>query len=193
MAFQLALLAVRPADAWTVVTVVLAVPALVLLLAPATTSSWLRQRPRTDGPTPWVVALVLGLLASPTAAGLAAADGLELLHGLFAIAAVGFAWVFARAHVGGLWAARLAYPILGVLAALSSPIAGAIALTAYVGGVTVLAWRREALRAVQPLAPPRVPVYPIPPELAPSEVLGAAGYDDAGRRNRRTDTEEQPL
>jgi hypothetical protein len=75
-------------------------------------------------------------------------------------------------------------PIVLAVAAIFEglPVGAFIAATA--AGVAALAWTVDARIAVHPLAEPGTTV-PIPPELAPRDVLDAAGIDDRGRRREQ--------
>ncbi|MDH3731526.1 MAG: hypothetical protein OES13_10470, partial [Acidimicrobiia bacterium] len=59
--------------------------------------------------------------------------------------------------------------------------AAALVLAAGIA-LSVLAWAPVIHSAAAPLAPLRSPGYRIPPELAPREILDAAGLDEHGRR-----------
>ncbi len=178
---ELALLPALPRDGWTFACGAIAVAAVAGLAGPWW-SRWLRHHPSADGPPAPALALMLGLLILPAAAALSAPGGSRPAHLVLAVAAPALAWWIGRAHPGGLWTARLALPIAGAVAVASSPLAGGIGLAVVVMTLTVLAWHPQTRLAVVPLAPSRVPSYRIPPELAPPEVLEAAGLDRRGRR-----------
>jgi hypothetical protein len=94
------------------------------------------------------------------------------------------AWVTLFAYVrllpGREWWPRLAAPLLAGAGWLLTPPARWVWIGALMA-VTFLAWTRGGKLAVRPLIESGRPV-PIPPELVPTEVLGAAGIDRRGRR-----------
>lgn len=145
----------------------------------------IRQRPAADGPPPNSVTLGLLLLLSPGVWAFVTRTGMNSA----ALAAAVLCWVgmavYLKATPVSLVTARIALPVsLGVLAAFSGwPTGALIASTAV--GAGALAWTVEARIAVEPLARPGSTV-PIPPELAPRDVLDAAGIDDRGRRTDRS-------
>lgn len=145
----------------------------------------IRQRPAADGPPSNSVALGALLLLSPGVWAFAARDGLNWA----ALTAAVLAWagmaVYLKATPVSLVTARIGLPLsLGALAVFSGwPTGALIALTAV--GAAALAWTVGARIAVEPLARPGSTV-PIPPELAPRDVLDAAGIDDRGRRTDRS-------
>ena len=144
----------------------------------------IRKRPPADGPPARAVLLSLLLLAAPPVWALVATDGL----GAWALIAVALTWLtmvwYAKALPGALIVVRVASPLaLTATAALEGlPLGAIIALTA--AGLAALAWTVDARVAVHPLAEPGTTV-PIPPELAPADVLDAAGLDDRGRRKEQ--------
>ena len=171
---------VYPLTAWTVLAMALAGGAGAGL-AGTSFDGMIRQRPPADGPPRRAVLLSLLLLVAPPVWALAAPDGL----GTAGLVAVATAWTTAawymKAAPGSLLAARVACPIVLVTsAALEGLPAGAIIAVTAVGAAS-LAWTTDARIAVHPLAEPGTTV-PIPPELAPRDVLDAAGIDDRGRR-----------
>lgn len=129
------------------------------------------------------IALCLLLLsAGPITALAAPGTRGGLLPGL-----TGSAWLLLLAYVrlfpGREWWPRLGAPLL-VLAGLllshpARPIWIALLLAA-----SWLAWTKASRLAARPLIE-RGRTIPIPPELAPAEVLGAAGLDRQGRRQPR--------
>lgn len=169
-----------PLTLLTVVAMLLAGVAFIGLNASGV-ASLIRQRPAADGPPPRAVVLSVGLLTSPILWSVLSPDGLSAA----AMIAIGVVWValiaYARAIPGALLVARYLTPIaLFTLAAVDGTLTGVlIGLTAT--GLTALAWTVDARVAVHPLAEPGTTV-PIPPELAPRDILDAAGLDDRGHR-----------
>ncbi len=178
---EAALVAALPRDGWTWAVLAAVGGAGLLVAAPAATR-WVRRLPGAGGPPPRVVVLLVVLLALPGVAGLAVPDGPGAAQWVLAAAALGLAWGYSRAHAGALWGLRLGFPVIALVAALTSGWPGGAAIAAVAAAATALAWLRDARLAALPLAPPRVETYRVPPELAPPEVLDAAGLDPSGRR-----------
>jgi hypothetical protein len=108
-------------------------------------------------------------------------DGVEWIDWLAAVAVAGTGFVYAKAAPGSVALVRLVFP---VFVPLSFWLAGGIEglLPAVVAAaLTGLAWTKNARVAASPLVESGRTV-PIPPEMAPGEVLDAAGIDDRGRR-----------
>jgi len=170
---------VRPIDLIWFVALIGSIGAGALLFLPMVTKG-IRKLPSATGPPARAVLVPLLLAATPFSIGLAAWDhptGATLVVGLSASLAA--LW-YSRVLPGGLYAVRLGWPLLAVgLAPFQAlPIAMVSVVTAF--AVLVVAWHREVKVAFHP---PRESgrVFPIPPELAPKEVLDAAEIDERGR------------
>lgn len=170
----------RPIDpAWMVGTLVSA-GSVLALLSPALTRS-IRTLPSASGPPPRAVAPALVLLLTPALLGFVgngATPWALLVVGLTAPTA---AFLYSRVIPGGLLAIRLVWPALALgLSPFLDWVAGAVTV-AIAAVVAVTAWGREAKTSYHP--PREVGTsFPIPPELAPPEVLDAAQIDEKGRR-----------
>jgi hypothetical protein len=169
---------IRPVDIWWALALGLSAAATVALAGP-----WLegevRTRPAVAGPPPRSVLVPLLLVGTPFALGMARAD--DLAAAVVGGGALITAFVFVRTLPGALWAVRFIWPALAL--AMSSAMGDwpATALSMASGlSVAVLAWHPSVARSVRPLVQ-RGSVVPIPPELAPKDVLGATGVDDRGR------------
>jgi hypothetical protein len=179
-ASMIALGVVFPLSAWSVIAMLMAGGATAGLGGTAF-DRLIKQRPSADGPPARAVILTLLLLVSPPIWAVSAPDGL----GLAPLVAVAISWIgavwYMKALPGALAIVRLALPAgLAITAPPSGiPIGLLIGLTG--AGAAVLAWSVDARIAVHPLAEPGTTV-PIPPELAPRDILDAAGIDDRGRR-----------
>lgn len=166
-----------PIDALWLVGVGITSAAAGSLFLPA---SRIRKVPSATGPPQRAVFTPLLLVTAPFFYGAVSADAPTwplLLVGLSAPLA---AFAYSRVLPGGLWAIRLVWPALAVgLVPLLDP---ATAVTSVVLAATVafLAWHPSVKIAFHP---PREKgaTYPIPPELAPSEILEAADIDERGR------------
>ncbi|HSJ29778.1 MAG TPA: hypothetical protein VLB67_16355 [Acidimicrobiia bacterium] len=144
-----------------------------------------RQRPPADAPPRTATALALGLLAMPMVVAVAQPSGIDLGDWLLATAGVLLAAWYTRARPSALWTARLALPALIAVTFVLVPLPGAIGVAAGWAALAWLAWTAGARLAVIPLAAPGHSVR-IPPELAPGEILDAAGLDDRGHRKETT-------
>lgn len=150
-------------------------------LAGTSFDGMVRRRPPADGPPPRSVLLTLLLLVAPPVWALTAPNGI----GAPTAVAVGTAWVtmawYAKAAPGALAAVRVLSPLILVVTGVAEGLPSGAVIVATAVGVLALAWTVDARIAVHPLAEPGTRV-PIPPELAPRDVLDAAGIDDRGRR-----------
>lgn len=155
-------------------------------LAGGSFQALVRQRPPADGPPPRSVLLTLLLLVSPPLWALIASDGL----GAPGVVAVITAWVtmasYAKAIPGALAAVRVLSPLILVGTGVAEGLPSGAAIVVTAAGLVALAWSVDARIAVHPLAEPGTTV-PIPPELAPRDVLDAAGIDDRGRRREQAE------
>ena len=140
-----------------------------------------RKLPAAAGPPPRAVLLPLILLGTPLVLGVThsgSAPWATLVVGLAAPLA-GFA--YSRVLPGGLLAVRILWPVLAIGAAI--PMGWPDGLISASLGILIaaLAWDRSVKTAFHP---PREigSSYPIPPELAPQEILDEAGIDDPGKR-----------
>lgn len=171
---------VRPIDYWWVVGVVATSISLLALFSPGLAET-IRGLPSASGPPPRAVAGPLLALSAPALLGLtgvAAADWALLTVGLSAPVA---AFMYARVVPGGLLAMRILWPVLAIgLAPLLGLLGGAMTVL-IAAGVAVLTWHPLAKASYHP---PRETgtALPIPPELAPPEILDAAQIDDTGQR-----------
>ncbi len=181
LAAETALAAALPRDGWTWAVLAAVGTAGVLMAAPAA-SRWVRRLPAVGGPPPRVVVLLVVLVTLPGVVGLAVPGGPGAAQWALAVGALVLAWGYSRAHASALWGLRLGFPLVALAGAVTAGWPGGVAIGAVAAAVTALAWLRDARLAAFPLAPPRVETYRIPPELAPPEVLDAAGLDRSGRR-----------
>lgn len=142
----------------------------------------IRKLPSATGPPNRAVVLPLVLLAAPTVLGLTASGPAWAVAGL-ASAALLATFLYTRVVWGGLAFLRIGFPVisLAVIPFLDTPALLAVAVLA--ATVIVLAWHPSVKAAFHP---PRTPgsTFPIPPELAPRDILDAAGVDERGRRKQ---------
>lgn len=170
---------IRPADSIWFVALAASITSGVLLFLPIVTDHIRKLRSAT-GPPSRAVLVTLLLAATPATVGLAAWDLPTTWTVVVGLTAPVAALWYSRVLPGGLYAVRVIWPLLAVgLAALQPvPVAVVSVMTALV--VLVMAWHPEVEVAFHP---PRETgrVYPIPPELAPREILDAAELDERGR------------
>jgi hypothetical protein len=178
-AMCLAVAVIRPVDWWWWALVATTATTACLLFLPIPTVR-ARRVPSALGPPPRAVATPLLLVAAPFAIGLAAwgsSNTMTLVVGLTApLAAL---W-YSRVLPGGLIGIRLAWPALALAAAPTQSLPAAGILIGLAVAVAILAWHPSVKVAFHP--PREVgSVFPIPPELAPSEIREAAHLDERGR------------
>ncbi len=139
---------------------------------------WARHTSFVDGPPPMAVVALLLLLSTPVALALGSPGGVGALHWSFAGWALGLAFALSRALKGSLSLLRVVHPVASAALVV---VEGPGALPAAVLGVAAaaLGWLRDVAASITHRPPESVP---IPPELAPTEVLDAAGVDESGRR-----------
>jgi hypothetical protein len=173
---------IRPIDLMWVVALAATAVALAALFSGSVVSS-IRRLPAAAGPPERAVVVPLALLSFPFVVGLAAWEDptpATLVVGL--TAPVAALW-FARVLPGGLLGVRAVWPTMAVGLALIQDPAPAVASALTGALIAALAWGRSVKVAFHP---PRETgtSFPIPPELAPREVLDAARLDEKGRPRR---------
>lgn len=171
---------VRDLDPLWVLAMTATAIAVVGLLSPTLTAT-IRKLPSASGPPPRAVAPALVLLVAPALLGFAGVDATAWALLVVGLTAPIAAFVYSRVLPGGLLTVRLVWPILTL--ALSPLLGWAGGLTAATLALAVAAgaWGASVKASYQP--PREVgTTFPIPPELAPREVLEAAEIDDKGRR-----------
>jgi uncharacterized membrane protein YagU involved in acid resistance len=180
LAFSTTLALARPVDFVWVAGVVLTAIALVALLSPTLTGS-IRQLPSASGPPPRAITPPLILLATPCVLGFLGNASTEWALLVVGVSAPTVAFLYSRVLPGGLIAIRLVWPAIALaLSPLLGWAAGVAASTIAVA-VAVIAWDDSVKASYHP--PREVgTTFPIPPELAPKEVLDAADIDETGRR-----------
>jgi hypothetical protein len=146
--------------------------------------SWMRTSPNPQGPPPLSVGLLLALLGFPALVAAANSDGISVTAVAGAALTASAAVVYSRSGVPALWALRALVPPGAVLAVIATPLPGSLVVAGVGLGVVGASWSPVVRNAAAPLVPLRSPGYKIPPELAPREVLDAAGIDEKGRRRR---------
>jgi hypothetical protein len=169
------------ATAATIVVLAASAGALFAFAGPWLSQGWLRHLPSAQGPPPAAVVADLAVLSIPVLVALARPGGPGPLAWALAGTAVVLAWGLSRASRPALWAIRLVLPALGVAAGLAAGAPGGIVLGAGAVLAAAPAWHPDVGRTLRPALTRRAGGVPIPPELAPTAVLEAAGIDDRGR------------
>ncbi len=172
-----ALAVIWPVNNWWAAAAILSVGTALAVGGP-----WLngivRSLPAASGPPSRAVLIPLFLISVPFLLGVAGADGVWAL--LAWLGALLTAFWFIRALPAALVLVRVAWPLLAL--ACSWPLglpSGAVLATCGVI-LAVLSWHGSVTTAVRPLVR-RGSIVPIPPELAPKDVLDAAKLDERGR------------
>ena len=151
----------------------------VAAIASGTLEPLIRQLP-PPAPLPAApLLLMIGLLGVPLVTGFW--GGASLPHVTFAGVSVLFAWRLGQGGPVGLWLGRLVLPIMGLWAILSSPSPDRFALLTYTVVLIWFAWSKETRLAAVPLVT-HAQLKPVFAELAPADILAAAGYDEHGKR-----------
>lgn len=180
LAITLVPAALRDTDLVWFIGVASTAVALVALLSPALTRS-IRRLPSAGGPPPGAITPAMLLLAAPAVFGLIGNHAPPWALLTVGLTAPNAALLYSRVLPGGLLAIRLVWPALAMALSpvLGMPVGVASALAGVL--VAVLAWDRSVKTSYHP--PREVgTTFPIPPELAPPEVLDAAEVDEKGRR-----------
>lgn len=162
--------------------VAVAVAAVQVAAVMATAGGWVRPAPNPQGPPPLAVGLLLVLLGFPALVAAVNADGIAVAAVAGAVLVASAAIVYSRSGVPALWALRAMVPLGAALAAAATSLPGSLVVATVGLGLTTVSWSRVVRDAATPLLPLRSPGYRIPPELAPPEILDAAGLDDKGHR-----------
>lgn len=180
LGLTLVLAAIRDIDAIWIAGMAVTGGSLLALLSP-TVIRGIRKLPAAAGPPPRAILPPLILLVSPAALGFVGNDASSWALLVVGLSAPIVAFVYSRVLPGGLVAIRLVWPLLALtlspaLGWVAGGLAAAIAIT-----VAVIAWHRSVKASYHP--PREVgSAFPIPPELAPKEILDAARIDEKGRR-----------
>lgn len=170
---------IRPVDGLWVLSLAASIVAAVLYLLPVV-GDGVRKLPAATGP-PWRAVLApLVLLFVPSILGLAAWEDPTWATLVIALTAPMAALWYSRVLPGGLAVLRVGWPLMALALAAFQPLYATLASVALGVFIAVIAWHPEVKVAFHP---PRETgsVYPIPPELAPKEVLDAARLDERGR------------
>ena len=178
LAFCVVLAIARPVDLVWVVGVALTAVALVALLSPTLTGS-IRRRPSASGPPPRAITPPLILLATPCVLGYLGNDATAWALLVVGVSAPKVAFLYSRVLPGGLIAIRLLWPAMALALSPLLGWAAGIATVVIALAVAIIAWDDSVKASYHP--PREVgTTFPIPPELAPREVLDAADIDDEG-------------
>jgi hypothetical protein len=172
-----------PIGAWWVTNLVGSAVVLAAF-AGTVTSGVIRRLPRADGPTPRVVAFILGLVTIPLLVGVVSPDGLDAPEWIMAGASALAALAYSKATDFSVLGVRVLYPIVAVIAALLAGWPRGAIWFALGSAVTAAAWHRDIRSAVHPPAEPGRAV-PMLPEMVPGDILEAAGLDEHGKRKHR--------
>lgn len=181
IALTVVLAVAREIDAIWAVGVAVTAGAVIALLSPGLTDT-IRKLPSASGPPPRAIVPPLILLAAPALLGFAGNDAADWALLVVGLSAPTVAFLYTRVIPGGLIAIRMAWPVMTLaLTPLLGWVAGTVAAALAIA-VGATAWDRAVKSSYHP--PREVgSTFPIPPELAPKEVLDAAQIDEKGHKN----------
>jgi hypothetical protein len=172
---------VRPIDAFWILGLGATALAGAALFLPSVLKG-IRKLPAATGPPQRAVLVPLVLIGAPYILGIASNDAAPWATLTVGIAAPVAAFAYSRVLPGGLLAVRVLWPVLAITLAIPMGSWGGFTSAALGGLIAALAWDGSVRTAFHP--PKEVgSAYPIPPELAPKEILDETGIDDRGRRN----------
>ncbi|MGD2103324.1 MAG: hypothetical protein PVG83_13925 [Acidimicrobiia bacterium] len=170
----------RPVDVLWMLGIGATAISLFALFSPGLTRT-IRRLPSASGPPPRAIAGPLLALYAPVLLGLAGSEADEWALLVVGLSAPVAAFMYTRVLPGGLMAVRIIWPAAALaLAPLLGPLCGSVTAALAVG-VAVASWHPLAKASYHP-PQEKGTALPIPPELAPSDVLDAAEIDDRGRR-----------
>lgn len=171
---------IRDVDPLWVLAITATATAVAGLLSPTLTAT-IRTLPSASGPPPRAVAPALILLVAPALLGLAGIDSSAWALLVVGVTAPTAGFVYSRVLPGGLLTVRLIWPILTLALSPLLGWAGGLTAAALAVAVATSAWGASVSASYHP--PREVgTTFPIPPELAPREVLEAAEIDEKGHR-----------
>lgn len=173
--------AASPLGPASTVLITLAAATLAALLGPWL-GRWLRRLPPAGGPSPPAAALLLGLTATPAAAGLASPGGAHPALWAWGLWSLALAVAVARATPGSLIATRIGHGALALAVAAIIGFSEGLVAPIVASVPVALAWRRQIRIELVPVEARRGDAVPFPPELVHPDVLAAAGLDDRGHR-----------
>lgn len=170
----------RPIDPMWLVATVTSAAALLALLSPAVTTT-IRTLPSASGPPPRAIAPALILVVTPAIIGFVGNEATPWALLVVGLTAPNAAFLYSRVIPGGLLVIRMLWPAMALaLTPLLGWVAGVVTATIAIL-VAVTAWDTAVKASYHP--PREVgTTFPIPPELAPPEVLDAAQIDEHGKR-----------
>ena len=175
----LVIAALRPLDIWWVIALAMTVAAVVsVLVGPIWTG--FRKLPSATGPPQRSVLVMVMLLATPALMGLVSYEGTTVATMIVGLSGPLVAFWYSRVLPGGYYVLRLGWPAIAIGLAFGQESVAAVASAALGTAVTVAAWHPSVRVAFYPPRQ-RGATFPIPPELAPAEILGAADIDDRGK------------
>lgn len=151
----------------------------VVLLVSGALEPLVRQLP-PPAPLPRpTLLLLLGLIGTPLLVGLV--GGGSPAHVTFAVVAVLLAWRLGQGGPVSLWLNRLLLPLTGIWASVATPSPERYLVLAVVLSMTGAAWTKATGLVAVPLVT-QAQLKPVFAELAPADILAAAGYDEHGKK-----------
>ncbi len=139
-----------------------------------------RRLPAATGPPSRAVLVPLILLTVPGALGLAGGGEVGAQTVVVGLSSLAAAIWFARALPGALMIVRYLWPLLALTLSATQPLSVAIVSVIASAIVAATSWHPSVKTAVHPPYQGGTAI-PIPPELAPRQILDAAEVDERGR------------
>lgn len=151
----------------------------VVILVSGALEPLIRQLP-PPAPLPRpTLLLLLSLIGTPLLLGLI--GGESPAHITFAGLAIFLAWRLGQGGPVGLWLSRLVLPLAGIWATAATPSPERYLVLAAVMSMTGAAWTKATGLVTVPLVT-HAQLKPVFAELAPADILAAAGYDERGKK-----------
>ena len=165
----------RPIDIWWMIALAMTVVAIIFVLVGPVEAA-VRKLPSATGPPKRSVVVILMLLATPAVLGLVAYESATTPTMIVGLSGPLVAYWYSRILPGGYYLLRLGWPAMAIALAFAQDPAAATATVGWGAAVAIAAWHPSVRVAFYPPRQ-RSAAFAIPPELAPSEILGAADTD----------------
>ncbi len=178
-AVTLVIAALRPVDVLWGFALTMTVIAVVSVLA-GPVPEGIRKLPAASGPPARSVLVMLLLLGTPASMGLVSYEAATVATMIVGLSAPVVGFWYARVLPGGYYLLRFGWPAIAIGLAFAQKPASAVASVLWGVVVATVAWDPSVKVAFYPPRE-RGTAHPIPPELAPLEVLDAADIDDRGK------------
>ena len=176
---MLVIATLRPIDIWWAIAIAMTVAAVISTTVGPVRAGF-RKLPSATGPPGRSVLVMLMLLAAPALMGLVSYETTTVATMIVGLSGPLVAFWYSRVLPGGYYLLRIGWPAFAIGLAFAQPLAAAAASVVWGTAVAVAAWHPSVRVAFYPPRQ-RGTAIAIPPELAPSEILGTADIDDQGK------------